>query len=373
MPRVCIIGAGGVGGSVIASLASAARCSKLAVIARGRSFAALREHGLRVDLTDAGAVQATAQVQFDGDRIILIDAGDLSRSSLEAPDFLILACKQGEQLTQVARLTQEAALVGPHTCIVPLINGMPWWYFYGLPDPRRLQSVDPSGVLWDALPPSQVLGATVYISATRTQPALINNNSYTKNLLIVGELEAGDFQSRADAFRQLFEGASRPFVRVDVSTTIRDAVWDKMVANLSYNALSGITGAAGERLATVPALRELGCRLIAEAQTVGTALSQSPPVRFGHSPEGIIDHIAVRHPLGSNKKPSMRQDIERGEPTERGAIVQAIQEMGRLTGMPTPTVDVVLTLLEEVEWNAIRRGHAHSQEGTREEQPRLSS
>ena len=298
-------------------------------------------------------MKQSTQVVFDGKRATLLDAEQPIRLDCR-PDFLIVACKQGGQLQSVARLICQAELVGPHTWIVPLVNGMPHWYFHGFAEELKLQSVDPTGAIWGALPPPQVLGAAVYISATRLSPILVNNNAFDNNVLVVGEARDGSDGSAAQAFRALFEGSAAPKIHVQIAQSIRSSVWDKLVANLSYNALSGITGAAGEQLASAPALRALGTELIAEAQAVAAALPHDPPVRFSFSPSGTIDHIAARHPPGSNKLPSMRQDIEAARPTERASIVQAIQELGALVGQPTPTVDIIHSLLEEVERNASR-------------------
>ena len=43
----------------------------------------------------------------------------------------------------------------------------------------------------------------------------------------------------------------------------------------------------------------------------------------------------------------MLQDLERGRPMEIDALVTAVQELGRLTGKPTPTIDIVLALVRQ--------------------------
>ena len=143
----------------------------------------------------------------------------------------------------------------------------------------------------------------------------------------------------------------------------------RSVSSLSLHALlllfrAALTGASGRRLSTVQGLRLLGAGMIDEAMAVAHALPPYAPrggeggrgLHFTRDAMGVIDHIARRHPPGSHKLPSMRQDIEGGVPTERGVIIEAIQEMGEVVGVPTPTIDVVVPLLKEVEATSLRGG-----------------
>lgn len=48
----------------------------------------------------------------------------------------------------------------------------------------------------------------------------------------------------------------------------------------------------------------------------------------------------------------MLQDLEAGRPMEIDALVSAVQEIGLILGIPTPTIDTVLALVKQRAQNA---------------------
>ncbi|HEY0918008.1 2-dehydropantoate 2-reductase [Devosia sp.] len=322
--RLVIFGGGAIGGYLAARLAAAARVD-LAVVARGPHLAAMQADGLR--LIEGGA-ESVHQVRA------------VTRTDEIGPqDYVVLAVKAH---SLPAALGQIAPLLGPRTAVVTMQNGLPWWYFHRLPGPwegARIAAVDPGGVIWDAIGPERVIGAVVYPAAEVERPGVIRHVEGTRFSL--GE-PSGE---RSERVVRLAEELVAAGLQAPVRDDIRSEMWVKLWGNLSFNPISALTGSTLADIVADDGTRAVARAMMLEAQAIGEATGARFLV-------GVDRRIKGAGDVGAHKT-SMLQDLERGRPMEIDALVTAIQELGRLTGKPTPTLDVVLALVRRL---AVARG-----------------
>jgi 2-dehydropantoate 2-reductase len=313
--KICVFGAGAIGGFMGAKLALAGQ--DVTLIARGPHLAAMRERGLK--LISEGQTQVV-RPRCTGDAR---EAGP--------QDYVILSVK-AHALPGIADSVQP--LLGPHTTLIPAVNGVPWWYFYKAGGPyegTRLQTVDPGGVLWEKLPPSRVVGCIVYAATEVVEPGVIEH-AYS-NRFDIGEPD-GSKSDRAQAFSRAMIDAG---FRCPVRPRIRDNLWVKLWGNLSFNMICALTMSGLDAVTADPGTRALARQMMLEAQAVAEKLG----VQF---PLDVDARIAGAADVGAHK-PSTLVDLERGRPLEIDPLLGAVVEMGRLVGLPTPTCDVVLALI----------------------------
>lgn len=313
--KTCILGAGAIGGFIGTRLAAAGQTS-VSAIARGATLDALRTHGWRLRQGDA-LIQAPVSAVSD------------RASDLGVQDLVIIAVK-GPALSQVAQ--QLGPLLGPDTVVLPAMNGVPWWFIEGQPglDDRPLDSVDPGGVVRDAIPLQQLLGCVVHASAASPEPGLVQHRMGQG--LVIGE-PAGGHSARAARVVDLLATAG---FEVTHSADVRADIWYKLWGNLTMNPISALTGATIDRVLADPLTRQFCTDAMAEAARIGE--------RIGCH---IAQHPEARHlvtaKLGAFKT-SMLQDVEAGRPIELDAIVTAVREIGQRVGVSTPQIDVLLGL-----------------------------
>jgi 2-dehydropantoate 2-reductase len=314
--RICIYGAGAIGGHLGAKLARGG--AAVSLVARGAHLEAMRTDGLTLI--------------EDGERTTTPVTATAEPAELGPQDYVVVTLK-AHQVPGVVEAMRP--LLGPDTCVVTAVNGVPWWYFYRLEGPyedHRLETVDPGGVQWDGIGPERVLGCVVYPAAEVTAPGVVTHLEGDRYSL--GE-PSGERSARAQALSKTLQAAG---LKAPVRPKIRDELWVKLWGNLAFNPLSALTGATLDVLATDPGTRAVARRMMLEAQTIAETLG----VRFAIDVDKRIDGAAS---VGAHKT-SMLQDLERGRPLELDALVTAVQELGRITATPTPTIDMVLALLE---------------------------
>ncbi len=314
--KICIFGAGAIGGYLGAELARTG-AAEVTLIARGAQLAAYRESGVTV-LSDGAA------------RVVRLDATD-DPAEAGKQDYVIVTLKAHSVPPVAASL---APLLGNDTAVVWAVNGVPWWYFYGLDGPwrdRRLASVDPDGVLWDTIGPERIIGCVVYPACEVVAPGVIRHIEGDRFSL--GEPD-GQSSVRVAALARALIAAG---LKAPVRPRIRDEIWVKLWGNLSFNPISALTGATLDVIATDPGTRRLARAMMVEAQAIAEALGVGFPV-------DVDRRIAGAAAVGAHKT-SMLQDLERGRKMEVDSLVAAVQEMGLLTGTPTPMIDAVLALI----------------------------
>lgn len=322
--KIAVFGAGAIGGYLAAKLAAAGRVD-LSVVARGAHLEAMRTRGLR--LVEDGVERALP---------VRVAA---SADEFGAQDYVVLAQKAH---SVAPALGQFAPLIGENTAVVTMQNGVPWWYFHRLKGPfegRRIEAVDPGGVVWDAIGPQRVIGTVVYPAAEVDAPGLIRHIDGRRFSL--GEPSGEKSERVARLAGELIAAGLQAPVRED----IRSEIWLKLWGNLSFNPISALTGSTLAAIVADDGTRMLARTMMLEAQAVAEALGVSFPVSVDRRIKGAGD-------VGAHKT-SMLQDLERGRPMEIDALVTAVQEMARLVGKPTPAIDAVLALVRRL---AIERG-----------------
>jgi 2-dehydropantoate 2-reductase len=322
--RVTVFGAGAIGGYLAAKMAATGRVD-LSVVARGAHLQAIEKDGLRL-------------VEDGKETAVPVRAAERA-ADLGVQDYVVLALKAhsvGPALAQIA------PLVGPDTAVVTMQNGVPWWYFYKLGgelDGTRLEAVDPGGLIWSGLGPERVIGSVVYPAVEVDAPGLIRHVEGRRFSLGEPSGEKSERVTRL-ADEMIAAGLQAP-VRED----IRSEIWVKLWGNLCFNPISALTGSTLEAIVADDGTRALARAMMLEAQAIGEALG----VRFTIDVDRRIKGAGA---VGAHKT-SMLQDLERGRPMEIDALVTVVQELGRLTDRPTPTIDAVLALVRRL---AIERG-----------------
>lgn len=313
-PRICIVGAGAIGGFVAARLAQAG--NDVSALARGRTLEALRRHGMRLE--SQGKLVASPVRASD-------DAAELG------PQDIVVIAVKAPALPDVARAIRP--LVGADTVIIPALNGIPWWFFLeaGLPlGGTRLRSVDPDGSIEACLPMKQVLGAVVFASAATPEPGLTRHAS--GNRIVFGEPRGGASE-RADAVAALF---ARAGFDAPASANVRADIWTKLLGNACFNPVSLLTGAHSDTMIDDPRLHRMFVAMMDEALALGTRLGLPAQVESR-------GRIAFTRGLG-HIKTSMLQDMEAGRPVEIDSILGALVETAEAAQFPVPTLDTVYAM-----------------------------
>ena len=313
--KVCIYGAGAIGGWLGMALAQAG--NTVSMVARGPTLRALQHEGLRMRRADGTLAQAP------------VTAHD-SPAALGAQDLVVVAVK-APALPDIAQAM--APLLGPDTMVLTAMNGVPWWFldgFCGAVQGHALQSVDAGGAIARAIPTHHVVGSVVHTSCSLEAPGCVRQ--HFGNRLIVGE-PGGSQSARVLAMADMLQ---RGGIDVEVSGSIHKDIWFKLWGNLTMNPISALTGATTDRILDDPLVCALVSAVMLEAKAIGEKLG----LPIDQQPE---DRHAVTRKLGAFKT-SMLQDVEADKPLEIDALVGAVRELGQITHTPTPHTDALLGL-----------------------------
>jgi 2-dehydropantoate 2-reductase len=312
--KVCIYGAGAIGGWMGAKLARSG--AQVSVVARGATLDALQLHGLRL--------------QENGETVSAPVRSSSIPAELGVHDVVVIAVK-APAMAEVAKAI--APLLGPQTVVLTAMNGVPWWFFEGFGGPlagTRLQSIDPDGSIGAAIPGRQIIGCVVHASCSLHAPGYVKH--HFGNKLIVGE-PAGGSSERLTQLAALLAKAGHEVV---VSPQVQKDAWYKLWGNMTVNPISAITGATTDLILADDLVRGFISSVMLEAREIGGRIG----IPIEQMPE---DRHQVTRKLGAFKT-SMLQDVEAGKPVEIDALVTVVQELGQLTGVPTPYTDVLLGL-----------------------------
>ena len=309
--KICVIGAGAIGGLLAAKLAEAGE--EVGVVARGAQLKAIREHGLVLR-------------EEDKDIVARVAASD-SIADLGEPDLIVL----GMKAHQVAAVAPEVgSILGPRTLVLTAQNGIPWWYFFKHGGPRegvRLQSVDPGGVIAEHLPIDRVIATVVYPAAEIERPGVIRH--VEGNRFSLAEID-GAKSERISAISEIFGGAG---FKAPVVTDVRTEIWTKLLGNLSFNPISALTHATLQDICRYPKTRALAMEMMREALAVAEAFG----IRLRISLE---KRIAGAEAVGAHKT-SMLQDVENGRVLEADALIGSVIELARMADVATPHIDAI--------------------------------
>lgn len=316
--KICIFGAGAIGGYMAVMLKQAG--VDVSLVARGAHLAAIKANGLKL--------------LIDGDERVAHMPASSDPKDLGHQDFVIVGLK-AHQAWESA--DQMRPLLGPDTAVMTAQNGVPWWYFYGLDEgfaSLRLQSVDPGNRQWDAIGPERVIGATVYPATEITEPGVIKH-------IYGNKFGLGEPNRKPSArLTALSDALEKSGLKSRIYEDIRDDIWVKLWGNLCFNPLSALTHATLDVIATDSGTRTLARNMMLEAQQIGEVFGAN----FRVDVERRINGAAG---VGAHRT-SMLQDLEKGRPLEIDALLTAVQEMGQLAKVKTPYIDSVLALVQQM-------------------------
>lgn len=313
--RICIFGAGAIGGHLAAKLARSG--AQVSLIARRPHVEAIRSRGLRlISETEDFSVEVTASH----------DPAELP------PQDLIVTTAKAHALPAAAQ--DLKALAGADTPILYVVNGIPWWYFHRNPIGRPEQTMvrlDPQAQLWNDVGVERAIGGVIYSSNEVVEPGVIRNGS-RDNRLIIGEPDGASSQ-RLAALEEIFRKAQ---LDTRASPDIRKEVWLKLLGNLASSTIGCLTGLASDGIGADDGLRRLYVQVLEEgtrvAAALGVSIAADAEARFRRMKD--IGH-----------KSSMLQDLEAGRPLEADAQLLAVQDFARSFGVNTPTLDILIDLL----------------------------
>ena len=317
--RICIYGAGAVGGLIAARLAQAGR--EVSIVARGANASALRAEGLRF--------RADPQAEPVTLRLPVFDRG----ADAGPQDLEVVAAKAQSLPAMAADL---AAALAPGGAALFAVNGVPWWYLHGLPGAggdARLRSVDPRGELAAHVGAARTIGAAVFLAAERDAPGRVTQHAPAR--LVIGAADAG-MAARIGAVAAALDV---PGCRVEASARIRDHVALKFSGNVATNPLCALVRAPIGRVYADPAMAAFGASAMREAVAVAEALGARVDVdvaaRVAQYREGPLSPFRT----------STLLDVDFGRPLEIDALVGAIAELGRRAGVATPAVDLTYGMI----------------------------
>ena len=311
--KICIVGVGAIGGYLGVKLALAGE--DITLIERPARVDVVRKNGLRLIMRDGtGHVVKNVKV-----------TGNIKEAGIQ--DVVILAVK-AHQVEPIAK--DLRALFGSDTVVVTMQNGIPWWYFYkhgGELEGRRLESVDPNGVIAGNIEVDRVIGCVVYPAAEIAAPGVIRH--IDGNRFPVGELDG----SESTRVKMISEAFIKAGFKSPILSNIRSEIWLKLWGNVTFNPISALTHATLVDICQFPLTRDLAAMMMTESQTIANKLG----IEFRVPVER---RIAGAEKIGKHKM-SMLQDIEAGRPIEIEALVGVVIELGKLTQTPTPHIDTI--------------------------------
>ncbi len=313
--RVCIYGAGAIGGWIGAKLAHAG--CELSAVARGATLDALRRDGLTLI--------------SGGERLTVPLCASDDPAALAVPDLIVIAVKAPALAEVAARI---APLIGPDTVVVTAMNGVPWWFlsggFGGGYTGRPLASVDPQGRIAQAIAQRHVIGCVVHASCALDAPGVVRH--HFGNGLIIGE-PSGEATQRVRALHALL---ARAGFDATLSARIQKDIWYKLWGNMTVNPISALTGVTTDVILADDLVRGFISAVMLEAREIGARIG----IPIAESPE---DRHIVTRKLGAFKT-SMLQDVEAGRPVELDALVEVVRELGAMTQVATPFSDALMGL-----------------------------
>lgn len=315
MTKICVFGAGAIGGYIGARLAQKAE-AEVSLVARGPHLAAMEANGLTLK---------------QGGETFTVRPRVTSNPKTFGPQEFVIVAVKAHALPLV--LDQIQPLLGKDTAILFAQNGLPWWYFYkhgGPFDGRRIESVDPGGKIWERLGPERALGSVVWQAAEMEAPGVIAH-AYGDRLPIAEP--SGEKTARAMLLSKLLMSAG---IKSPVRGNLRDEIWLKLWGNLSFNPVSVLTQGTLLQLATDQGTRKVIRAMMEEAQAVAVALG----VKFSVD---IDERIGMAEKVG-NHRTSMLQDVEAGRATELDSLLGVVIELAQMVGIATPTLNLVYDL-----------------------------
>ncbi|HEY4025453.1 MAG TPA: 2-dehydropantoate 2-reductase [Candidatus Dormibacteraeota bacterium] len=322
--RFAVLGAGATGGYLGACLANAG--FDVTLIARGRHMEAMRDHGVRVVEPDGSEIVGRPACT---DRLAAAAEADVTFVTVKAHGLPAIAPVLGAGLR-------------PDTALVFAQNGVPWWFFLG-EDERRLESVDPGGVISASIPSEHVIGCVVYPATSLVEPGVVSH--VEGNRFSLSEVDG----SRSERVTAISAALTSAGLRAPVQSRMRQEIWLKLIGNATLNPVSALTRATLAEMVGDPATRDLLRTLMLEVEAVGKAIGIEPDI-------GVDRRLEGAGRVGHHRT-SMLQDVEAGRPLEVEALVGSVVELAGQVGVPVPALDVVCRLTRQLD-RSLRRGRS---------------
>lgn len=324
--RICIVGGGGaIGGYLAVSLARAG--NDVTVMARGATLKAIQERGLQLIMENEPAP-------------LVANVKAVEKLTEAGPQDLIILAVKAHQVTPVAADLKAMLDANPECVLIPMQNGIPFWYFqrHGGPlEGRSVETVDAHGEVLKQINPNQIIGCVVYPATTTEGPGIIKH--VEGNRFPIGELD-GQITDRANLISETFVAAG---LKSPVLDNIRAEIWLKLWGNMTFNPISALTHGTLEGICQYPLTRELARMMMTEAQTIANKLNITFRV-------DIERRISGAEKVGRHKT-SMLQDLEAGRAMEIDALLGSVIELGQMTETPTPCLTTVFALTKHLDDN----------------------
>ncbi len=314
--RICIFGAGAVGGYLAGYLARGG--ADVSVVARGAHLAAIRANGLVIETPDS-AINTRLPASDDPADFGVQDAVIVT---VKAPGLSSVAAK-------------IAPLLKPDTQVAFVMNGIPWWYFHahgGALQGRRLSRLDPGDALWDAVTPQRAIGGVFWPACSVPAPGMVRLLSGAGRGTVLGEPD-GTTTPRIEALATAFRAGGLP---VSITPDIRELIWQKLAFNLSAGPMCVLTQSAVRATHEEAALIDCSRRLLAEAEAIALAMGYRLDI---DADRVVTTNTRLEH------RPSILQDLEAGRPMEIDALYTVPLEMAHMAGVPMPTLELLAALI----------------------------
>ncbi len=312
--KICIVGAGAIGGFLGIRLANAGH--QVTLLARGKHLQAIRTNGAKL-------IESDREIKVN-----LIASDD--PEDFGPQDCLFITVKTPSLNEILPKLTP---LLDDNTTVISAMNGIPWWFLQNLKGPLKghlLNSIDPKNTLLKALPIERIIGCVVHAGSSVVEPGVIHHAS--GDLFIIGEPD-GKIKERT---LKIKESINQSNLNCKITENIHTEIWSKLVGNMGMGPISALTKLTLLGVANDPDARKISIAMMEEAISIGKELN----LNIGMTADARVD---IGAELG-NFKPSILQDLEKGRPMEIDALIGVVAEIGKLINIPTPNIDIVLAL-----------------------------
>ena len=311
--RVCIFGAGAIGGMLGFLLKK--NSIDVTLIARREHYKAIKENGLTF-----------ISSEYNIDETIKFTIYD-NLESLGKFDLVINSLK-AHSANQTA--ASVASILDSDSIMLPTLNGVPWWFFYkfgGKFDNYKLGTVDPGQNQWNSIHPQKVIGCVVYPAAIISKPGVIEHIEGKR--FILGEPD----NTKSERVIRVSNLLNKAGLKAPISKDIRSDIWLKLIGNSSFNPLSVITQSTLKEICDNEDTKSIIENMMKETILIGEKLNIRQKLSIEKRIEGA-------RKVG-NHKTSTLQDFQNKRPLELDVLIHALIELGKLTDVNTPTLDTI--------------------------------
>ena len=318
MTKICVFGAGAIGGYLACSLKKTS--ADVSIIARGEHKETIEKRGLKL-------------IKGDHQEIHKFKITD-NPIDLPIQDFIFLSVK-AHSITEI--IDSLLPIIGKNTSIISAVNGIPWWYFHKantgtILDNQHIESVDPGGKIWKSLEPERAIGCVVYPACEIIKPGVIKHTDGDRFSL--GEPDGINSERLKTISDLLIAGG----LKAPQKKNLRNEIWIKLWGNCSFNIVSALTGSTLDQLGNDVGTLNLIKAIMKECQLVGEKIKIKFSVSLDHRITGATSIVG--------HKPSTTQDLEANKPLEIDPIIGSIIEIGNKLNIDMPMLKAANSLIK---------------------------